>query len=85
MDKLGLFFKALSEKGLVKKSRSCKESKKFKQRLTAAFFVAADVSKVQNQLFGKANHQDVLRTLRTKLNQVWCTTSQKTKHGCEVK
>ena len=46
MDELRLFFKALSEKGLVKKSRSCKGGEKSKQRFTAAFFVAADHSKV---------------------------------------
>ena len=43
MDELGLFFKALPEKGLVEKSRRCKRGK---QRLTAAFFVAADGSKI---------------------------------------
>ena len=46
MDELGLFFKSLLEKGLVKKWRRCKGSKKSKQRLTAAFFVAADGSKI---------------------------------------
>ena len=46
MDELGLFFKALSEKGLVEKSRSCKGGKKSKQRLITAFFVVADVSKI---------------------------------------
>ena len=46
MDELGFFFNALPEKGLVQKSRSCKGSKKSKQRFTAAFFVAPDGSKV---------------------------------------
>ena len=46
MDELGLFFKGLSEKGLIEKSRRCKGGKKSKQRLTAAFFVASDGSKI---------------------------------------
>ena len=46
MDELGLFFKALAEKGLVEKSRRCKGGKKSKQCLTAAFFVTADGSKI---------------------------------------
>ena len=46
MNELVLFFKVLPEKGLVKKSRRCKGSKNSKQRLTAAFFVAADGSKI---------------------------------------
>ena len=46
MDELGLFFKALPEKGLVEKSRRCKGGKKSKQLLTADFFVAADGSKI---------------------------------------
>ena len=29
--------------------------------------------------------QDVLRTYRKKLDQVWCITSQTTNHGCELK
>ena len=46
MNELGLFFKALPEKGFVQKSRRCKACKKSKQCLTAAFFVAADGSKI---------------------------------------
>ena len=46
MGELGLFFKALSEKGLVEKSRRCKRGKKSKQRLKQLFFVAADGSKI---------------------------------------
>ena len=46
MDELGLLFKVLLEKGLVEKSRRCKGDKKFKKRLTAAFFVASDGSKI---------------------------------------
>ena len=46
MDELGLFFKALAEKGLLEKSRRCKGGKKSKQLLTADFFVAADGSKI---------------------------------------
>ena len=42
MDELGLFFKALPEKGLLEKSRGWKEDEKSKQRLTAAFFVVVD-------------------------------------------
>ena len=43
-DELGWFFKALPEKGIVEKSR-CKKGKKL-ERLTTAFFVAADGSKI---------------------------------------
>ena len=50
MDELGLFFKALPEKGLVQKSKKCKGGKKSKQRFTAAFFVAADSSKVSQPI-----------------------------------
>ena len=36
--------------------------------------------KCQSQLlFGKTNQQDVLKTYRTKLDQVWCINSQTTK------
>ena len=48
-DGSGLFFKAfkaLPEKGLVQKSRSCKGGRKSKQRFTAVFFVGVDGSKV---------------------------------------
>ena len=80
MDELGLFFKALPEKGLIEKSRRCKGGKKSKQRLTAAFFVAADGSKISEPVviwkFGRVNHQDLLRTFRTKLDHVWYITSQ---------
>ena len=44
MDDLGLFFKALPEKSLFEKSR--RGGKKSKQRLTAAFLVAVDGSKI---------------------------------------
>ena len=50
MDELGLFFKALPEKGFVQKSKKCKGGKKSKQRFTAAFFVAADGSKVSQPI-----------------------------------
>ena len=46
MDELGLFFKALPEKGLAEKSRRRKGDKKSNQRLTAAFFAAADTSEI---------------------------------------
>ena len=46
MDELDLFFKSFLAKGLVEKSRICKGGKKSKQRLTAAFFVVADGSKI---------------------------------------
>ena len=46
LDELGLFFKALPEKGLAEKNKKIKGGKKCKQRLTAMFFVAADGSSV---------------------------------------
>ena len=50
MDELGLFFKALPEKGLVEKSRRCKRGKKSKQCLTAVFFVTADGSEISEPI-----------------------------------
>ena len=50
MDELCLFFKALPEKGLVQKSKSCKGDKKSKQRLTVALFVAAVGLKVSQPI-----------------------------------
>ena len=45
MDELGLFFKVLADRGLVKKTKKSKGDKKSK-RLKAAFFATADRSKV---------------------------------------
>ena len=45
MNELGLFFKALPDKGLVKKKKSSKGGKKSKKRMNVAVFVAADGSK----------------------------------------
>ena len=44
LDELGLFFKALTEKGLTKKMKKSKDGKKSKQRLTVMFVVASDGS-----------------------------------------
>ena len=41
-----MFFKVLPEKGLAEISRRSMEGKMPKQRLTAAFFAAADSSKI---------------------------------------
>ena len=46
MDELGLFFKLLPDKGLIEKTKSKKDGKKSKVRLTAAFFVNAAGQKV---------------------------------------
>ena len=46
MDELGLFFKILTEKDLIEKPRRCKGGKNSKQSLTAAFFIAANSSKI---------------------------------------
>ena len=71
----GYKLKSSPKKNLVEKLRSFKGVKKSKQPFKAAFFVAADGFKVQSQLlFGKANYQNVLRTYRTRLEQVWCIT-----------
>ena len=73
----GYKLKSSPKKNLVEKLRSFKGVKKSKQPFKAAFFVAADGFKVQSQLlFGKANYQNVLRTYRTRLEQVWCITSK---------
>ena len=42
MDKLGLLFKLLPDKGLMEKAKSIKSGKKAKVRLTVAFFINAD-------------------------------------------
>ena len=39
MDESGCFWKALPDKGLAQKGKSCKGDKKSKQRMTVAFFV----------------------------------------------
>ena len=73
MDELGLFFKALPEKGHAEKSISAKGGKKCKQRYTVAIFVAADGSKVTNSvLVGRSrkpncfgNLKDITRPLNT--------------------
>ena len=46
MDELGLFFKLLSDKGLIEKGKSKKGGKKAKVRLTVAFFVSSDGQKI---------------------------------------
>ena len=46
MDELELFLKTLPERSLAQKLRSCKGCERSKQRFTAAFFAAADSSKV---------------------------------------
>ena len=53
IDELGLSLKALPEKGLVRKSGSCKGDKNSKQCFPAAFFVAADGSKVSEPVVVK--------------------------------
>ena len=53
MDKLGLFFKVLPDKGLIEKTKSKKGSKKAKVRLTVAFFLNAGGQKVDEP--GKVN------------------------------
>ena len=44
LDELGLFFKALSEKGLAEKKKKSKGGKKTKQRMTVRFIVASNGS-----------------------------------------
>ena len=44
LDELGLFFKALPEKGLMEKEKKNKGGKKSKQRMTVMFIVASDGS-----------------------------------------
>ena len=46
LDELGLFFKALPEKGLAEKTKKSKGGKKSKQRMTVMFIVASDGSLV---------------------------------------
>ena len=46
MDKLGLFFKLLPDKGVAEKAKSKKGGKKAKVCLMVAFFVNADWQKV---------------------------------------
>ena len=42
LNQLGLFFKALPEKGLMEKTKKTKGCKKSKQRMTVTFIVASD-------------------------------------------
>ena len=44
LNQLGLFFKALLEKGLMEKTKKTKGCKKSKQRITVTFIVASDGS-----------------------------------------
>ena len=44
LDELGLFFKALPEKGLAQKTKKSKGGKKLKQSMTVLFIVASDGS-----------------------------------------
>ena len=44
LDELGLFFRALPEKGLAEKTKKSKSGKKSKQRMTVLFIVASDGS-----------------------------------------
>ena len=44
VDELGLFFKALPEKGFIEKGKKTKGGKKSKQRLTVMFIVFSDGS-----------------------------------------
>ena len=77
MDELGLFFKAFPEKDLVEKLRRCKEGKKSKERLTAAFFVAADGSNISEPVvIWKSKSPRCFKNIRTKLDRVWYITSQ---------
>ena len=50
MDELGIFFKLLPDKGLIKKAKSKKGGKKAKVRLTVAFFVNADGQNVDEPI-----------------------------------
>ena len=50
MDESGCFFKALLSKGLAQKGRKCKGGMKSNQRMTVAFFVSADGSKIDRPI-----------------------------------
>ena len=50
MDESGCFFKALLSKGLAQKGRKCKGGMKSNQRMTVAFFVSADGSKMDRPI-----------------------------------
>ena len=47
MDESGCFFKALLSKAMTKKGKKTKGDKKWKQRVTVAFFVSVDGGKVE--------------------------------------
>ena len=64
--------KALQDKTLVRKSSKYKGAKKAKQRLTTAFFVAADRTKVGEPVViwkSRSPSQDVLKIFETKHDQ----------------
>ena len=45
MDETGCFWRALPDKGLGQKGKTCKGGKKYKQKVTVAFFVNASGGK----------------------------------------
>ena len=53
MDKTGLFWKALPDRGFGVKGKQCMGGKKSKQRFTVAFFVTASGKKENQLLFGR--------------------------------
>ena len=78
------FSKHYRKKALLKNREDV--TGKSKQRLTTAFFVAAGGSKISETVViwknkSPSNHQDVLRTFRAKLGQVWYITSQMKRPG----
>ena len=82
----GFVFQTLPEKGLVEKFRRCKGGRKFKKRLTGAFFLAADGSKISEQVvIWKGKSPRCFKTIRAKLDQVWYITSQMKWLGWELK
>ena len=71
MDELGLLFKALPEKGLAEKSRRCKGGKNSKQRLAAAFFVAADGAKISEPVvIWKSKSPRCFQNIQDKTRQI---------------
>ena len=75
LDELGLFFKALLEKGLAEKMKQNKGGKKSKQHMTVMFIVASDGSFVFEQLsFGYQNYHLALSPLKMCQDRCLCIT-----------
>ena len=82
VDESGLFFKALPDAGLAKKTKKCKGGKKSKERLTVAFFVSSSGFKYVNLLLlERIKFRDAFENCLILLNRMVCSIFTAKKHG----